>query len=192
MADFLQIKNPSRVEGYDNTTQYHTGWEDLRFPATGIAIGGFASAPDVQTDTGLLLFDGTDIETVGILVQMPHAWKEGSSIHPHLHWAKTSDAAGDVLWTFRYKKFGLGDLQGAWSSIFNATDKIVVDATQKQIISEFSPIDMTGNTVSDLLLIQFGRLPTDAADDYEADALLYEIDIHYEVDSLGSETEYLK
>lgn len=172
---------------------YDEAWEDLRFPATGISIGGFTNAPDVQTDTGLLLFDGgTTIETVGILAQMPHGWKEGTNIKPHCHWAKTTDAAGGVIWTFRYKWIGFNEVQPAWSGLINSTDSNTVDSTQKQIISTFGEIDASSQSISDLLLIQFARLPTDASDTYAADALLYEFDIHYQVDGFGSQDEYDK
>lgn len=175
-----------------NMPANHDYWDDLRFPVTGISIGGFASPPDVQTDTGLLLFDTAAVETVGILAQMPHAWKQGSAIRPHVHWAKTTDAANGVVWSMRYKKFGVGDLQGAWSAIFTSTDIEAADSTQKSMISTFPEIDMTGNTLSDLILIQLGRLVTDAGDTYGADALLYEFDIHYQIDSQGSRQEFIK
>lgn len=172
---------------------YSARWDDLRFPATGISIGGFADPPGVQTDTGLLLFDATTVETVGILAQLPHGWREGTAIKPHCHWAKTTNASGDVVWSMRYKWFGLGDLQGAWSSVMTATDVATIDATQKQNISIFGEIEPPeGAGISSLVMIQFGRLPTDAGDDYAADALLYEFDIHYQIDSFGSAHEFIK
>lgn len=167
-------------------------WDDLRFPVTGVSIGGFASPPDVQTDTGLLLFDAAAIETIGVLAQLPHAWKEGSDIKPHVHWAKTSDAAGDVVWSLRYKWFNIGEVQPAWSSVLTATDVAAADATQKQMISTFPLISGAGKTISSLFLCQIGRLATDGGDDYAADALLYEFDIHYQSDSGGSIAEFTK
>lgn len=167
-------------------------WEDLRFPATGISIGGFTSAPASQTDTGLLLFDAAGIETVGILAQLPHAWKEGSDLKPHIHWAKTSDAAGDVVWTYRYKWIDYDGVASAWSSLFLGTDTNTVDSTQKHIITSFDAMDAADHNISALLLIQLARLGTDAGDTYAADALLYEFDIHYQVDGKGSYQEYIK
>ncbi len=168
-------------------------WEDLRFPATGIAIGGFASAPDIQTDTGLLLFDADAVETVGILAQLPHSWDEGSAIRPHVHWAKTTDAAGDVVWSYRYKWFGFDEVQPAWSGVIEATDINTVDDTQKQIISNFGEITPpagTAQNVSSLIMMQLGRLATDGDDDYGADCVLYEFDLHYQRDALGTTAEF--
>ena len=167
-------------------------WDDLRFPATGVTIGGLSTPPGQQTDTGLLLFDSIAIETIAILAQMPHGWKEGSVVRPHVHWAKTSDATGDVVWSLRYKWFGLGDVQPAWSGILTSTDVEASDATQKQMISTFGDISADNQTISDLFLCQIGRLPTDPGDDYGADALLYEFDIHIQLDAPGSQQEFIK
>lgn len=168
-------------------------WEDLRFPAHGVSVGALTEPPGVQGSTGMLLFDGVDTnETIGILAQMPHAWKEGSVIRPHIHWRKTSDAAGDVHWTLRYKWFDVNETEGAWSSLIVGTPVQTVDATQKQIITNFGDISGTGKTVSSLFLCQVGRLPGEATDTYGADALLYEFDIHILIDAAGSMQEFVK
>ena len=182
----------NRLYDYDGAGER---WEDLRFPATGISIGALTSPPDVDPATGLLLFDGTTtVETIGILAQMPHAWKEGTVIRPHVHWRKTTDAAGGVTWTLRYKWFNNGDLEGAWSSVINGTLVSALDpgATQQSTISVFGDIDATDKRLSSLFLCQVGRLYTDAGDTYEADSLLYEFDIHYIKDSRGSLEEFAK
>lgn len=168
-------------------------WEDLRFPANGISIGGLTTPPDVDPETGLLLFDGAGAaETIAVLAQMPHSWLAGSSVRPHIHWKKTTDQAGDAVFTFRYKLIEFDELETAWSSIFNATDVNTVDATQKDIISSFPEIDMTGYGLSSMILIQLGRLSSDVGDTYPADIELREFDIHYQVDSFGSRQEFMK
>lgn len=168
-------------------------WEDLRFPANGISIGSLTSPPDVDTDTGLLLFDGAaSNETIGILAQMPHAWHEQTEIRPHVHWRKTSDAAGDVHWTLRYKWLNANETEGAWSSLIVGTESVSPGSTQKQAITSFGSIDGTGKNVSSLFLCQIGRLPGQPTDTYEADVLLYEFDIHVQIDTFGSDQEFTK
>ena len=167
-------------------------WDDLRFPAQGIDLGGLSDPPNIQADTGLFLFDPIAVETIAILAQMPHAWLEESTIKPHVHWAKTSDAAGDVLWSLRYKWFNFGELQPAWSAPITATDVQAADSTQKHMISTFGNISARDKNISSLFLCQLGRLATDGGDDYAADALLYEFDIHYIVDGRGSLNEFSK
>ena len=161
-------------------------WDDLRFPATGVSIGQLSTPPDVDTSTGLLLFDATANETIAILAQMPHAWAEYTDIRPHVHWRKTTDATGDVIWSLRYRWFNFQDTEPSWSSLITATDvQGGPGATQQQAISTFGDVSGDGKEISSLFLCQVGRLATDANDTYAADAVLYEFDIHYLTDIPG-------
>lgn len=172
---------------------YRRKWDDLRFPATGVQLGGQAAPPGVQASTGLFLFDGVDTaESIAILAQLPHAWRQGSNIKPHLHWSKTSDVAGTVYWSLRYKWFNVGEIPPAFSAPVAATLAVDPEDTQAHAISTFGEIDATGKLISSLFLCQIARDPTNEADTYEADVLLYEFDIHYQVDSMGSEAEFVK
>lgn len=168
-------------------------WDDLRFPAQGIAIGSLSVPPDRQADTGLLLFDGGGlIETVGVLAQLPHAWKTGSILRPHLHWAKTTDVANGVVWQMRYRWLQQNATPGAWSSQVTGTHVWAVGADQKHNMDTFGDIDGTGYGISDCLNIQFGRVSDAVGDTYTGDVVLYEFDIHYQIDSTGSAQEFTK
>lgn len=169
-------------------------WEDLRFPAQGIALGGLTSPPGQATD-GTLLFDsGASIETIAGVAQLPHAWDEGTAIIPHVHWGKVATGAGNVLWRFRYRVADIGGVFSAWSSWDSGTDVVTVDATaDKHYLATFSEIDMSGKTLSSIITWQFGRDPTNGADTYVAgDAKLYEVDFHYRVNTFGSRQEAIK
>ena len=183
----------SKLANLDGVS-YDERWEDLRFPAQAVDLGGLSDPPDIQADTGLFLFDPTVVETIAILAQMPHGWKEGSAIRPHIHWAKTSDASGDVVWSLIYKWFNAGEVAPAYSAVQTATTQANLDpgSTQSHVISVFPEIDATGKDISSLFLCVIGRLATDGGDDYAADALYYEFDIHYQVDSFGSAAEFVK
>lgn len=166
-------------------------WDDNRFPANGISIAGLSAPPGRDTATGLLLFDPISIETIAVLDQLPHKWVEGSSIRPHCHWAKTSDVAGTVIWTLRYKWWNNFETEpAAWSSIINATNVEPEGADQMTNIATFGSIDGTGKTISSLFLCQLGRLAT--ADTYTGDAKLYEYDNHIQNDGSGSIEEFTK
>ena len=43
-----------------------------------------------------------------------------------------------------------------------------------------------------MLLIKLSRIGGDASDTYGADARLLEFDIHYQINTLGSELEFVK
>jgi hypothetical protein len=167
-------------------------WDDLRAPATAINPPGAVSDPDIDED-GTLLFDDGGVEQVAIIFQMPHAWKEGSAISPHLHWSKTTDAAGDVEWEYRYRVIGIGEVPPAWST-WTAADSRSAEpgATQAHTLDAFPDIDMTGQTLSSIVSFQIRRNPAAADDNYAADARLWEFDVHYQIDSRGSAEEFVK
>lgn len=169
-------------------------WEDLRFPATSAkALSG--KEPGVEADTGLYLFSATATESVAMLAQMPHAWYEGTEVRPHIHWQKTTSAAGDVAWQLEYKISPINEIMDAsWTSeiVTEAASGHDTDTANQHIITPFTAIDMTGETVSCCIIFKVSRIGGNAADTYGADARLLEFDIHLQMDSRGSLTEYAK
>jgi hypothetical protein len=60
------------------------------------------------------------------------------------------------------------------------------------MLATFPAIPMTGMGLSSMLAIRLYRDPTDARDNFAFDAQLLEFDAHYEIDSFGSNLEYVK
>lgn len=167
-------------------------WDDLRFPAQGINPIGAASDPTIDTTTfpGTMLFSGTQENVIAGVAQMPHGWAVGDSIHPHIHWAKTSAAVGDAVWEFRYTIADIGEVFGAYSAWEPCTNPVPHnDTAEKQVIAAFSFIDMSTFKESAIVLWQIRRNPAAVADNYAADARFYEFDIHYRKNKLGTVTE---
>ena len=182
-----------------------TAWDDLRV-ATSASSRGTLRAPDLvkvrdngAASTGVWAygFDTGTEEEVHFEVQMPHAWKEGSDLHPHMHWTiLTNGGAGDVVhWGLEYTFADIGGLFPT-TTIINTVSGDVVPVEDPKVayrhyMSEFSTtIPGTGKSLSSMLLC---RLFRDVAnDDYGADAIALEFDIHYEIDAWGSPEEYSK
>jgi hypothetical protein len=190
----LMYEYPSHA----NVIDFETGqWEDLRFPAQGINPAGSAAPPTVDDTTvpGTLLFRGTTgNHVIAGVAQMPHAWQQGSSIHPHIHWTKTvADATNKypVKWQFKYAIVKMGAVIGAYSDWQDCGDPVLGDlaTAEKHNLSMFPMIDMTGVTFSDMLLWQLQR---DISDDYAENVRLLELDFHYQIDSIGTLTEGIK
>lgn len=139
-------------------------------------------------------------------VQLPHDYKEGSTIFPHVHWSSTS-ALGTTrpVWRFQYQWV---NLNGNYSADFSAnllTGYLVVQSgggvesspanltdTRRSMITPLGSISGTGKTVSSMLLIRLTRFTTDANDTFTGGAFILSFDLHYEIDSFGSSTEYAK
>src|SRR6056297_1943626 len=98
-----------------------TVWDDLRAPATAINPPGQVSDPDWDNTNGGFLFDAAGTETLWIIVQMPHTWKLGSNIRPHLHWMPTNTNEGNVLWRMEYK---WTNYQGTDAATFTTLNKL--------------------------------------------------------------------
>jgi hypothetical protein len=166
-----------------------TGWDDLRAPATVIPLQGQSGDPDRDTD-GSLLFDAAAIEQIAILFQMPHPWT-GTGIRLHVHWCKSSNAVGDVIWEARHRVWGTGQVAPAWSdwtTPAGRSDPVASD--QRQLIDYWAEIDMTGLGASSMVSVQIRRAATNASNTYAADARLWEADIHYQSAGFGTLTEY--
>ena len=166
-------------------------WDDLRFPVSAINPPGQASDPDVDTSDGTLLFAASGVEVVFVQAQLPHAWKQGSAISPHVHWCKTTSASGTLSWNMQYKLAEIGGTFGDFSTADKATLAISDgDTANHHALSAFTDIVIPSNSVSTMLLIKLYRDGDD--DTYAADAKLLEFDIHYQIDSRGSDLEYVK
>jgi hypothetical protein len=182
------------VEQVPIAAPLHTdGWEDLRFPAQGINPAGAANAPSVDTTLtgypGTLLFSGSQENVIAGVAQLPHAWKRGSAIRPHIHWSKPVGSASAATWVLYYRLLGFaGEVHGALVGPVSATaligDPTVADT---MLITAFGEIDLTGQKESVCLAWQIRRLGDTDADN--GTARLFEFDIHYQTDKSGTVTE---
>lgn len=208
MADLRRISSAARTvkevigklnEWCDRLNGLNAGydcWDDLRTPATVIPLAGFVNDPDYDDTYGGILFDPDVIEAVFIQVQMPHAWKEGSNIIPHVHWMKSTSAAGDVLWQLNYRWAPIGEVMDSEATVLTVSSPVGgtpdADTANQHLISSFGEVDTTGKSISDMLLMVFGRIGTSEDDTYDADARLIEFDIHYQIDAFGSAGQFTK
>lgn len=172
-------------------------WEDAQFPAQAINPPGQASDPDRDATTGLLLFAAAGTELIYAFQQFSHSWKEGSNIVPHVHWAKTTNAAGNVAWNCKYRKVPIGEAWGDWVDLGIQSVAVQgtpdIDTAGQQLINSWGELTIASDlSISDCILWEISRLGGDASDTYGADAYLFEFDVHYQKDSWGSNQQFAK
>lgn len=172
-----------------------TTWDDLRVEPVvkGVAGGTTPSYDATGFDALLFLYTLPDVggKYLYFTAQMPHAWKEGSSVYPHIHFIPVGTNTGQVDFIIKC----------AWASPFSSTVyttgvdytasyNIAANSQYKHLIAS----NVTGITMTDKTLSSVGicRLDRSASDSNASAVQILYIDIHHEVDGLGSDTEYSK
>lgn len=231
-SDATGLENYTKITA-DGSLSYvgnATRWEDLKVPVNAVRIkakkrsDGTEIIPaewagfKVGTSLALLWFadisDASEEQEVIFTVQMPHGWKEGTNIFPHVHWTSgklkddgtlemsTGPLTDRVTWGLEYSWVNVGgEFQN--STIITGTTVATPNggsiALYEHVITPLgtggiSGKDIGGNnrTLSSMLVCRLYRNSSVGSDNYSGDAGLLEIDFHYQVDSDGSNQEYTK
>jgi len=182
----------------DGTMEFNgaaTVWDDVRVPlSTAKRIGN--SDPDwevFKNGVYALAFDASTDQEVMFSVQMPHGWKLGSSLNPHVHWAPSTTDTGSVTWKLEYT---IANINGTFGNTVTLDVTDAGDGTAfKHQYADLGDISMSGYTASsDVSIMLMCRLyrDVDDGDDYADDAFALEVDFHYEIDTVGSRAEASK
>jgi len=174
-------------------------WDDLRVTLDKGSNSASLEYLDGSSGPQIWNFRNNEgVESMSFTVQLPHSWKEGTTIYPHLHWLPKSTAGGNVEWKLDY----------TWANYDNVTPQVFPAITTSTAISTGgfiknahsitalttgnTGIDGTGKKISSILICRLWRNSSNAADTYNADAGLLFLDFHILVDGYGSRGEYIK
>ena len=173
-------------------------WEDLRFPATSLQGGGV-------NDPAFLLFQDNGVASVGVWAwqfsavlnqdlffwaQIPHSWKQGTDLYPHIHWAPMTAAAGDVAWAYEYSFANIGNPfpLTTQDNIFPAAPGVALE----HVLSPFTPVSVPSGLISGMFGCRIRRRGSNAGDTYPGLVALLEFDLHYQRNTPGSRQELVK
>jgi hypothetical protein len=180
----------------------NTVWDDLRILPTTFDFAGNADPVVVGYQPGgsgttFRLYEFAVNDEGFFTVQMPHAWKVGTALYPHVHWTPgargNEEAAKVVGWNLDYSIASINGLFYASRTISLASACTGTDHYHE--ISGGGSMPMDGIGLSAMIL---GRLyRTGTGDTWSSTSsgqlpLLLELDFHYEIDSLGSDDERAK
>jgi len=200
----------SRVGVYPNTTDFEidgtlhmngaaTVFRDelgdltqIKIQGSGIAIDtaevslGFQTACDYATDY------------VYKNVQFNHDRLTGATLYPHIHWWQTENTTPNFL--VQYRWINNGKLKNtAWISYPLTTNVFTyTSGTLNQITSGAGLVPTADDDISSILQLRFTRDKTNASgafsgsDTYTTTAQTISFDIHVQLDTLGSRTQYSK
>lgn len=170
------------------------GWEDLRFPMSGFNPAGSTAPATVDTNTGLLSFSGSADNIVGGIAQMPHAWRAGSIIYPHIHVIIPAANAGkNSRWKFEYNRANNNAAFENNYASYTTMGTITIPSTTSHYCwldpEGWGALDMSGYRESSMIMWRITRLAaSDVADDDTNALILAEFDIHYQVEKRGTRT----
>ena len=128
------------------------------------------------------------IREVFFTIQLPHRYKAGTAIRPHIHWGPTTANTGNVRWGLEYCISNVNQ-QAALTSIIYGTGA-APGVLRQQVITGFPHIDGTDLRESSLLNCRFFRDATHVSDTYGFSAVAMSFDIHFEVEKLGTVSEW--
>jgi hypothetical protein len=164
-----------------------TYWDDMTTSAAQAKINPATSKPAYNTDSLTLVFDATDSVTNFLVFnfQLPHRYKAGTNISPHLHYVQRAAADTCEWFIILYKWTDLGEAQTtAWTRIHsdNQTYYAYIAGSAMHQLVDFPDISGAGHTESSILDIKL-LCWADAA------ISLKQFDIHFETDKPGSDNE---
>jgi len=203
MAKAQEVKlNTNLAIEADGTMRMDAGamvWDDLRVT---LDNGSSAAVLDYFIGTSgpqiwYFRWDAS-VEAMSFTVQLPHNWKEGTKIFPHLHWSPDGNGTGNIEWNFEY----------SWQNYTTPTPSVFPPINPNVVIStgpftanthnitaltvDNVGLDATGKKISSILVCRIWRNGSNANDTFNQDAGLLFLDFHYQLDTFGSREEYVK
>jgi hypothetical protein len=180
-----------------------TRYDDLRVPVNSTTAGD-TNPPDwvkLRDDGGssqgvfIPWFNKSYQEELYFVLQMPHSWKEGTDIYPHIHWVVKSNVGDtNVSWGLEYTWSNAGEVFGNSTIITGFTRAVGSGLAYQHNITSLGVLSpsSTSDKISSFLVCRVFRDASSGNDDYSSDAGLLEIDFHYQIDSDGSRELYAK
>ena len=148
-TNYLEINSQGelRLEGNSSV------WDDLLQPAT-TGRQGANVKPDFNYDDITVDFPRNDInEILYFNIQMPHEWKEGSTIFPHVHFLQNQNNNPTFKINYRWAK--LTESFPAWATYTIANLVFpYTSGTVHQIVYGNNGIPGTGKGLSSILQVK--------------------------------------
>jgi hypothetical protein len=131
-------------------------------------------------------------------IQFNHDRKNGVNIYPHVHWFQTGNNVPNFLIQYRWQKNG-SPKETSWTNYKMGTNLFTyTSGTLNQITYGAGITPPSGDDVSDILQVKFTRDTNNdtgifsGTDSYSSVVKVMYVDVHIEMDTVGSRSEYAK
>lgn len=142
-------------------------------------------------------FSSSSEQELYFTAQIPHSYKVGTSLYPHVHWTTSSETPGrsNVVWGLEYSVIAIGG-HFPYTTTIRATSVIAgitnITSSGQHLISAFSSIPGTDLGISTVITCRLFREVNNSGDTFGNEVGLLGFDIHYEKDTEGSRSEFIK
>jgi len=176
------VPTEANIDFYD-FSEVEPGEEDLRFPAT-LAKQGANSKPLFDYNEIALIFPENDETHVAhYIAQLPHAYKPGSNVKPHVHLRLTKAGTPKFVMLYKWYNANGGGVPDVWQEIvLERSTAVWSEGIISSMIYALTPIDGTGKIESSIMLIKLYR---QTGDGYSGNVLVDEFDVHFVAEKFG-------
>lgn len=164
-------------------------WDDIITPGFALGTGNaapalvsFAPVPNMR----IYGFSGSNTtpDELFAFFELPHGYKEGSDLLPHVHWIPNDNNVANVKWQIAY---AIAPVDGKFTVTGTSTGtEATVDNTTHLLTSLAPVIPGLNLKIGSVIACRLFRDATDPDDTYTGLANLLSFGIHYQVDTLGS------
>lgn len=144
---------------------------------------------------GVYGFVFSDGDEALITIQIPHRYKEGTNIDPHIHFMCMTDVDPTDKFgiEFEYTWANIGEDYAANTTLSTIDIDTGVDTQYMHQYADITAagVDGTGKTISSILICRIKRVAA-TGDNYAGGIVIIDFDIHYQVDTMGSRQEGAK
>lgn len=178
-----------------------TVWDDMRvvpgaFDFAGVADPALEPWQPGAAGATFQVFEFAVDDEAFVSVQVPHGYVAGTDLKPHIHWTPgpngNEESGAAVGWKIDYSIAGVGEAFPV-SGTVDLSDT-VTGTDDLHEVTQSGTISGTGIAESDIIMMRVYRSDTGADDTWAGIVsgslpLFLEIDIHYQLNKLGSAEE---
>ena len=171
-------------------------WNNVSVTMTSTKGGGIQDptfvkvADNGSASTGIFgySFSASTEEELFFTLQAPFSYKEGTNVHPHIHWMPNSTDTGTVIWGLEVAVVNQGVALGNTALITTTTNG--GGTAYEHIISEWDDLDGSNFKFNSTMLCRIYRDAT--ADTFTGEAILLLMDFNHLMDTIGSDNTHTK
>lgn len=178
-------EHDANVDHFDAKTK--DGWADIVAELYTRTSPNAANVNNFRDNIYLYEFNANEMREAFSNFHMPHSWKQGTMVYPHMHYTVNTNNTGIVRWGFEYTLARRHDSTGQTS--FPVTTTIYVEQTipsnsaYKHFVCEAPQNGGIAGTNLEVDAMILMRVFRDATNDTFPDSVLgITVDLHIEVD----------